>query len=131
MTEIPIATRKVLDVATAKSIIITIFQPVPTSDFKDWACQVSLATEDNSMKSRHDCFGVDAIQAIHAAFAYIRQEIGANHVWLDENALLGFPATLPTTYGLSFYQRVEKMIRDEEHAFVDEALQKRGTSRKS
>lgn len=114
----PIATRVLSKPDDGEKLLVRIFQPRAEHGGDDWACLVVLELENGNLLEKKRCSGIDAIQALQIAFSYVRNRVGDEFYWLGEPSVLGFPAHLPSTFGIDFYRSIAKLVSEVETEYV-------------
>ena len=122
----PIATRRLRAADNKRSVSIRMWAPKRAT--KMWSC--AFFVTGAGMKEPETVFGNDSIQALQNAMLGIRLRLDKLHrrlTWADRPARYTFPHSVPWVYGAELAERIEKIVAQEENAFVA-SLRKTRTS---
>ena len=108
-----IASRTLIDEDSGAEIVVAVGRPQQVSD-GEWSCAYS--TNAASPERTQQSYGVDAFQALLVAiegihWTLLRSDQRLN--WIAEPGDTCIPRLTPTSFGLAFRGRVERMLADE------------------
>jgi hypothetical protein len=119
-----IVSRTLIDEDSDEKVVIALGRPQQVSD-DEWSCAFS--TNVASPEKMQQAHGVDAFQALLLAIEGIHSALsrsGQRLNWIAEPGDTGIPRLTPTSFGLAFRQRVERMLDDEISRHTEEGRQR-------
>lgn len=116
--------RATLPSGTECLVGVALALPTQTAD-SEWSCEFRI--EGLPAEIRETAFGIDGIQALLMALEGIRVRLAeATHVatWVGgEEGDMGFPAHVPTYFGVAFARGIERMIEERVRQFAQDAAE--------
>jgi hypothetical protein len=115
-----IVSRTLIDGDSGAEVVVALGRPQQVRD-GEWSCAFS--SDVASSEHTQQAFGVDAFQALLVAIEGVHWALsrsGRRLNWIAEPGDTCIPRLTPTSFGLAFRQRIERMLDDEIERHAEE-----------